>query len=315
MSALIESIVFSLSVTAPIFIVLLLGIYLKHINFINDVFIDISSKLVFNISLPLLLFFSILRTPLQESTNISLIIYAACATVVIFLLLEWWAKRLEPREDRGVFVQGSFRANMGFIGLAYCVNAYGDMGLISASLYLGLMTMLFNILSVITLNRSMNKDQNVIAILTGIAKNPLIIGIVAALIVSFFHIPVPAFTATAGQYFASMALPLALLCTGGSLNFHELKHNPHKTLYTTVAKLLVVPFFITSGGILIGFRGVELGVLFLMSSAPTAAASYVMVKAMNGNDKLAANIIALTTLGSIVSVSLGVMILRGMGWM
>lgn len=315
MSALIENIGFSLSVTAPIFIVLILGVYLKHINFINDNFIDISARLVFNVSLPLLLFFSILHTPLEQSANLPLILYAACATVVMFLFLEWWAKRLQPVEDRGVFVQGSFRANMGFIGLAYCINAYGDAGLTSASLYLGLITIVFNILSVITLNRAMHHDQNVMAIIKGIAKNPLIIGITAGLIVSALHIPVPAVAAKAGQYFASMALPLALLCTGGSLNFHELKHNPHKTLYTTIAKLFVVPFCITTGGIVFGFRGIELGVLFLMSSAPTASASYVMVKAMKGNDKLAANIIALTTLGSIVSVSLGIMILRGMAWM
>lgn len=43
-----------------------------------------------------------------------------------------------------------------------------------------------------------------------------------------------------------------------------------------------------------------MGILLLMSSAPTAAASYVMTKAMGGNATLAANIIALTTLGSAI---------------
>jgi hypothetical protein len=52
-----------------------------------------------------------------------------------------------------------------------------------------------------------------------------------------------------------------------------------------------------------------------MCSAPTASASFIMVKGIGGNYKLAANIIALTSLGSIISVSLGIMILRGMGWM
>lgn len=312
MSALIDSFGFSLSVTSPIFIVLLLGIYLKRIHFINDVFIDISSKLVFNISLPLLLFFSILKTPIEQATNLPLIIYATCATILVYVLLEWWAKRLTPVEDRGVFVQGSFRANMGFIGLAYCVNAYGEAGLIAASLYLGLITALFNILSVVTLNRSMHKQQNTGKILKGIARNPLIIGIVAGIIFSALHLPMPAFAEKTGQYFANLALPLALLCTGGALNFHEMKHNPHKTLYASIAKLFVVPLFITAGGISMGFRGIELGILFLMCSAPTAAASYVMVKTMGGNDKLAANIIALTTLGSIVSVSLGIMLLRSL---
>ena len=315
MISFVESLNFSLTVTAPIFIVLLVGIYLKRINFINDSFIDISSKLVFNISLPLLLFFSIQKTPLEEITNFSLIIYGAVATTVMFILLGLWAKRLEPPEDRGVFVQGSFRANMGFIGLAYCLNAYGEEGLIGASLYLGLITALYNVLSVITLNRSSDEDQGVLKIIKGIAKNPLIIAIAAGLIVSVLHIPMPEFAAKTGQYFANLALPLALLCTGGALNFQELKTNPNKTFYASISKLVIVPLAITGGGILFGFRGIDLGILFLMCSAPTATASFIMVKGIGGNYKLAANIIALTSLGSIASVSLGIMLLRGLGFM
>jgi predicted permease len=37
-----------------------------------------------------------------------------------------------------------------------------------------------------------------------------------------------------------------------------------------------------------------------------------MVRAMGGNAPLAANIIALTTVGSILTTSLGVMLLRGL---
>ncbi|GAA0410433.1 AEC family transporter [Cocleimonas flava] len=315
MTTLLESLGFSLTVTTPIFIVLLVGIFLKRINFINDSFIDVSSKVVFNISLPLLLFFGIQKTPLEEVNNLPLIIYAAIATIVVFVLLGLWAKRLEPASDRGVFVQGAFRANMGFIGLAYCVNAYGEAGLIAASLYLGFITGLYNVLSVITLNRSSQVDQSVGKIIKGIAKNPLIIGITAGLVVSALHIPMPDFAAKTGQYFANLALPLALICTGGSLNFQELKSNPNKTIYATVSKLFIVPFAITLGGILVGFRGIDLGILFLMCSAPTASASFIMVKGIGGNYKLAANIIALTSLGSLVSVSLGIMILRSLGWM
>ena len=59
----------------------------------------------------------------------------------------------------------------------------------------------------------------------------------------------------------------------------------------------------------------DLGILFLLSASPTAAASYVMTRAMGGNAGLAANIIVLTTLGSILGSSLGITLLRGMGWM
>ena len=48
-------------------------------------------------------------------------------------------------------------------------------------------------------------------------------------------------------------------------------------------------------------------------ASPTAAASFVMVKALGGNDRLAANIIALTTLLASITVTLGVFVLRSAG--
>ena len=92
-----------------------------------------------------------------------------------------------------------------------------------------------------------------------------------------------------------------------------------RDLRTTVLaggiKLLAVPLVFVACGVVAGFRGVDLGVLMLMSGAPTAAASYVMVRAMGGNAVLAANIIAVTTLGSILTTSVGVMVLRAAGLM
>ena len=310
MSAFLDSFIFSLSVTAPIFIVLIMGIYLKRINFINDEFIDVSSKLVFNIALPFLLFFIIVKTPLSEVNNLPLIGYGLLSTFIVYLALEWWAKRLEPMEDRGVFVQGSFRGNLGFIGLAYCVNAYGEAGLVAASLYIGFATTLYNILSVLSLNRAMGMEFSVIKICKALATNPLIIAILSAIVFSSLNITIPQVAERAGGYIANLTLPLALLCTGGSLNFQELKTNPRKTFYASFSKLVIIPTVITLGGYLIGLRGIDLGVLLLMSSAPTATASFIMVKAMGGNYKLAANIVALTTLGALLTVSIGILILR-----
>ena len=41
-------------------------------------------------------------------------------------------------------------------------------------------------------------------------------------------------------------------------------------------------------------RGIEMGILFLMTATPVAAASYVMAKAMGGNEVMAANIMGIT---------------------
>lgn len=83
--------------------------------------------------------------------------------------------------------------------------------------------------------------------------------------------------------------------------------------YASLAKLLLVPLLLTSGAWLCGFRHVTLGVIFLLSATPTAAASYVMTRAMGGNATLAANIIAITTLGSFFTTALGLYFLRQWG--
>lgn len=307
---------FSLSVTGPILLVLAAGIWLRQRQFITDEFVHIGSRLVFTIALPMLLFISIVKTHISQAANVSLVAFGAVTTILIFILLEivaqFWVK---PAEDRGVVVQGGFRSNLGIIGLAYGVNAYGTSVLAAASLYLGLITILLNILSVITLSRSLHKEKGIKNILLGIFKNPLILAILIALPISWAEITLPKIILQTGEYFAQLTLPLALLCTGASLDFHSLRQALPNTLGAAFSKLIFVPIVFVLGAMAFGFKGMDMGILLLMSSAPTAAASYVMTKAMGGNATLAANIIALTTLGSLFTTSLGIMWVKGMGLM
>lgn len=311
MHAFMQSLSFSFSITGPIFAVLALGVYLRRIGLINDNFIDVGSKLVFNVTLPALLFLSISQTHISDTANVPLVAFGLIATILVYLMLELLAAWLVPkREDRGVVVQGGFRSNMGIIGLAYCINAFGDAGLVAASLYLALVTILYNILAVITLNRSLNHSGGLAATFKGIVRNPLIISIVAALVVAGLEWELPELLIHSGGYFSQMTLPLALLCTGASLDFSALRADLSSAMVSALCKLLVVPLLLIAAGIALGFRGLELGVLALMSSAPSAAASYIMVRAMGGNSALAANIIVLTTIGSLFTTSCLMMLLR-----
>lgn len=87
------------------------------------------------------------------------------------------------------------------------------------------------------------------------------------------------------------------------------------TAMASVVKLVLVPLAYTAGAIALGFRDMSLGIVMLMASAPSAAASYVMVRAMGGNGTLAANIVAITTLGSLVTTTSAITILRSLGLM
>ncbi|THF64506.1 AEC family transporter [Pseudothauera nasutitermitis] len=315
MSEFLQVLAFSFSVTGPIFVLLALGVLLRRTEMLTDAFVDTGSRLVFNVMLPALLFISVAANPLEETANPGLVIFGLLATLVAYLILEFLAARyVQPARDRGVVVQGGFRGNLAIIGLAYCMNAYGDVGVVTASLYVGMVTILYNVLAVITLQRSLAREGGGwLRMLRGIARNPLILSILAGLAVAGTGLPLPKVIEQSLRYLANVTVPLALLCAGASLDFRSMRSEFGSALFASVAKLVVVPLFFVLAGVAVGFRGVELGVLLLLSSAPTAAASYVMVRAMGGNATLAASIIALTTAGSLVATSVAVTILRAAG--
>lgn len=307
---------FSISITAPIFLVLIVGVILERIGMINDNFVEVASKLVFNVTMPALIFISITQNSKDPGAHLPLLLYSLVATVLGYLVLEWVVeKTVANKSDRGIVVQGAFRSNMAIIGLAYCLNAYGNDALAIASIYIGGVMVLYNVLAVITINRSMNAQKSVTDSLKAIAKNPLIIAIVVAFAASQVNLTLPDVVTQAGNYFARMTLPLALLCAGASLRFNALKKDISPAMISTIGKLVFMPFLLTLGGYLWGFRGMELGILFLLSSSPSASAGYIMARAMNGNAVLAANIIVLTTIFSLLTTSLGVTLLGAVGLM
>jgi len=307
---------FSISITAPIFLVLIVGVILERIGMINDNFVEVASKLVFNVTMPALIFISITQNSKDPGAHLPLLLYSLVATVLGYLVLEWVVgKTVANKSDRGIVVQGAFRSNMAIIGLAYCLNAYGNDALAIASIYIGGVMVLYNVLAVITINRSMNAQKSVTDSLKAIAKNPLIIAIVVAFAASQVNLTLPDVVTQAGNYFARMTLPLALLCAGASLRFNALKKDISPAMISTLGKLVFMPFLLTLGGYLWGFRGMELGILFLLSSSPSASAGYIMARAMNGNAVLAANIIVLTTIFSLLTTSLGVTLLGAVGLM
>ncbi|MDO6712740.1 AEC family transporter [Aliiglaciecola sp. 2_MG-2023] len=303
---------FSLQITTPIFFIIGLGFLFKRIGWLNDDFAKMGSALVFKVTLPCLLFTKLSMTDFTQGLPTALVIYGFIATLVLFLFLDVFATRfISERADKGVFVQGAFRSNMGIISLAFVVSAYGEDTLAIASIYLAVITILFNVLSVVTFSRHMhqNGSNGFASIFLNIGKNPLIISIVLGVAVSLLNVPVPEIALHTGEYFAGMTLPLALLCAGASIRIKEF-HSSSVLYWSSAMKLIVLPLVITLGGVLIGLRGEELGVLYLMCASPTAAASYPMVQAMHGNHYLAAAIIAVTSIGSMLTTTLGIFLLK-----
>lgn len=319
---MIDAIVFAITIVLPNLALMWLGFFMQRRGEASQTFIDQASSFVFNYCLPCLLFFSVVDSDVDYSKQITLIVAGILVTFILFIGAEIYAKYFVSKPaDQGVFVQGIFRSNMAIIGLATVANAYGERGLSIGAVYMGVVTILFNILAVITLSRvSKSVDDTWLSRSTMIVKklftNPLIIALVAAF--AYKVSPLPPITGvihTTGDLLAAVALPLALICAGASIDLKSMLHPSGLSMQASIGRIVVAPLIAIAIGLGFGLSGVHMGVLFLMAASPTAAASYVMAKAMGGNDVLAANILAFTTVVGMFGMAIGAAILRGLGLM
>lgn len=299
----LQTLLHTLEITLPVVLLVILGIWLKRKGSINDDFIKMSSRLVFNVSLPVLIFLAIVNADLGDQNYNRLIVFSLLAGLGSFFVGAFAARLLNISEfSKGAFIQASFRSNLAIIGLALCISAYPEQGAVIGAIVLAVVTPLYNLLAVYVLTGGASlanlKKQFIV-----MAQNPLIISIVLAAAFRLTGWTLGPVWQKTGSTIAAMTLPLALIGIGGSLSIAVVTRGGMPALATSVIKILINPVLIILAAILVGFRNEELMVLAIMFACPTAAAAFVMALAMDGDGELTANAIAVTTLGSGVTVA------------
>ncbi len=292
----------SLEITLPVFMIVLVGIVLHWRGMVDEAFVAVSSRLVFSVTLPVLMFRAIVTADMDLTAHADFAIFACIAAVAAFFMAAAWARLTGvPQASAGAFVQAAFRSNLGIVGLALCVAAYGETGAALGALLLAVVTPLYNLMSVWVLGRNQSPDW--VAQLLAVLRNPLIIAILAAVPVKWLGAELPPVALQTADYLAQLTLPLALIGVGASLQLRLSGRPDPLLIQTVVLKLLLLPGLVTAAAWHAGFRNVELGVIVLMFASPTAAASFVMARAMKGDSRLTARAIAVTTCGSLLTIS------------
>ena len=289
----------SFAITAPILAVLLLGAWFRRREWIDDGFVAAGNRVMFNACMPALLFLATAGQGATGAEDLPLAAFGVVATFVVVLALWLLAPSLVGRERRGVFVHSAYRSNMGMIGIALCLAAYGEDVLARAGVFVAAMILSYNVLAVLVLTRR-RED-----LLRNLVRNPLLLGVLAGIAWQRLGLPLPGLLSDSLGYLARMALPLALLCIGASLRWRSLGLDSPDVLWATAFKMLLVPAAVTGVAIALGFRGEDLGILFLMVASPTAMVAFVMARALTPYGDLAAQTVALTTLLMPLTVTAG----------
>jgi predicted permease len=291
-----QSLSLAFNVVSPIILLLAIGKGLFHFKLIDSSFVSAANKLAYRFFLPCLLFSSVSQADMAALFDGSVFLTGLISTCIAFLLFLMAVTACKfPIMQRGVIVQASFRANMGIIGLALCANLLGDSGLALASVFLGIMVPIFNVLSVWVLVKFSGADKSPKDILFKVIKSPLIIAISIALPFSIFSVPPPSLISTTCELIGQITLPLALICIGASLVFKAFSMRLKPLLFVVMGKAFVYPLVAVTLAWCLGVTGDALTVIVIMSMAPTATASFPAAQQLGGDSALAADAVAVTT--------------------
>ena len=313
-----ENFIYSVDATFPIFLVMVIGYILKQIGMLNDNFVTVANRFNFKVTLPFMLFRDISGVDIRAVFDIRYVLFCALVSTACFWII-WGGVKLFLKDQsmRGAFVQASFRSSAAVMGLAFIQNMYGSSAM--GPLMIVSEVPLYNIFSVIVLtfegahSGEVDPKQKVKDACINIAKNPIILGILAGLVVGLLGIDFPVIVDKTVNSVAQMATPLALITIGAGFEGRKALAKIRPTIAASMIKLVVQPLIFLPVAAWMGFRGEQMIAILIMLASPTTPSCYIMAKNMDNDGVLTASVIVMTTLLAAFTLTGWIFILKTVG--
>ena len=310
-----SNLIYSINATLPIFLLIILGKVLKTTKIINDEFTKTADRYVFRIALPALLFSDLTENNVGSAFDGKYVLF--CFSVTIFSIAVLWGlteKFMKNEEQKGAFIQGSYRSSAAILGLAFINNMYDSVGM--APLMIMGCVPLYNIFAVIILTLKGDnggKKPNMKETFINVMKNPILLSILIALPFALLNLHFPSFVNKAIGSVANTATPLALISIGASFEGKKALKKMKPTLLASFIKLILLAGLFLPLAVFFGYRNQELMALLVMLGSPTTVSSYIMAKNTGNDGILTSSIIVLTTLLSSLTLTLWIFVLKSFG--
>ena len=293
-----------LQILTPIFLIIGLGWLLARSGFLSAQSLADLNRLTYWVGLPSLLFHKVAAASPEIGAVADLLLVGIGATLltVAAAALACRVAGIAPAA-RGTFIQASFRGNLAYIGLPVLVYAFAGSGVSDATMLVafGPMVVIYNILAVLVLLFSGGqRHQRVLgSALRGLLTNPILLACLAGLAVALVDIELPLAADRTLAAIGQMALPLALICIGGSLWQTRLQGSLGPALGASLIKVALLPAIGVALAAWVGLGSDETRIVLIMLACPTASASYVLVHQLKGDTALATSAIVISNLLSL----------------
>ena len=300
-----------INILSPVFLIIILGVLLKRTNFLSTEFVRGLNNLVYWIGLPCLMFYEIVTARydgLAAGKTFLVTLFGMAASIIAAYLAAGPLKI--PPASVGTFVQGAFRGNLMYIGLPIIFYSFAfapDKSAMTntAVLVLAFLVPFYNIAAVIVLLASQHKIDRLIfgKVLGQVVTNPVVIATAAAFTYKAVFHSLPLSLERTASAIGDIALPLALLGIGGAIAEGQFENHRGPAFICSVIKCFLTPAIGLLFVYIFRLSSNEARIALIYLACPAAVVTYVMADQLEGDPKMAATTVLLSTLLSVFSLA------------
>ncbi len=295
----------------PDFSLILLGYLVCRYTQLNRPLWEKVEALVYYLLFPVLLFHSIVKSPLDLQVA-SRLMGAGWALGVAAIGLAYvlphlpGLRRYISGPDHAASAQIAFRFNS-FIGLAIAERLAGPQGLQLIAVLIGVCVPLFNVAAVWPMARHAQRS-----FLSELVRNPLIIATVGGLISNLLGFQMPVWLEPTVTRLGAASLAMGLMAAGAGMQFGALARAKTLAVAVLAIRHVITPAMAWGVSKLFGLDTTQTTILLAFSALPTASSCYVLAARMGYDGAYVAGLVTLSTLLGVVSLPFALGVLRGL---
>jgi predicted permease len=293
----------------PDFSLILCGYLLCRFTALNRKVWEPIESLVYFFLFPVLLFHSIVRTPLewQSATHMmgAGLTLGVTGIALAYSLPKWpvLGQRVDARLH-AASAQVGFRFNS-FIVLALVDRVAGPQGMPLVAILIGVCVPLFNVGAVYPMAR-----HGQMGFMRELVRNPLIIATVGGLLFNVAGLSIPDWLQPTTERIGQASLALGLMAAGAGMQLGSMTQAKSLALAVLSLKHLGLPVLALGVAILWQLNPTQTLVLLMFAAVPTASSCYVLAARMGYDGPYVAGLVTVSTALGVLSLpfALGVLL-------
>ncbi len=293
----------------PDFSLIVCGYLVCRYTALNRTVWEQVESLVYYFLFPVLLFHSIVKSPLDlvaASSLISAGLLMGLTGIALAYGLPWfpWLGKRIDRREHAASAQVAFRFNS-FIGLALAERLAGSEGLLLIAVLIGVCVPMFNIAAVWPMARHAQRG-----FLRELVRNPLILATATGLVANLLGFTLPVWLEPTVTRIGAASLALGLMAAGAGMQFAHLSQAKALAVAVLSIRHFILPLVAIGLSRVFGLTPVQTTILLAFSALPTASSCYVLAARMGYNGGYVAGLVTLSTMLGVVSLPFALGVLR-----